>query len=316
MKKNIIKAISLFVLSLIAVEASAQMKYFEGKININNATPVANYGFRADNWQGMYLTCKDGNFFQVDVSPQNPRIAGTFDEVVFYNTQTRTFNSIQVADVYNLSDMRAKENIEPLTFGLNTIQNLRPVSYKWKKNEVAEKNNAEYAENDTTLQLAYGPNDNKTQYGFLAQEVEAVMPDAVLTNEDGHKMINYTAIIPVLVQAVQELQAKVETQALQIEQLSKEKGISKSLSVVDNKIVSCSPNPTDGKITIVTSLTNDTENAKLVISSLDGNNDVQFVVSYASPTVSADISSLKSGIHIVSLYVNDKLVDSQRIVKQ
>ena len=58
----------------------------------------------ANDWNGTYLTCKDSNFFQVDVTPDNPRLAGTGNQVVFFNTETSTFNSVQVANVYNYSD--------------------------------------------------------------------------------------------------------------------------------------------------------------------------------------------------------------------
>ena len=48
---------------------------------------------------------------------------------VFYNSNTSTFNSIQVKNVYQYSDARAKKDIQPLSDGLYKVLNLNPVSY-------------------------------------------------------------------------------------------------------------------------------------------------------------------------------------------
>ena len=56
-----------------------------------------------------------------------------------------------------------------------------------------------------------------TQLGFIAQEVEAVLPEAVLTqdNEEQTKGLKYNALIPVLVEAIKTQQKQIE--ALQAE---------------------------------------------------------------------------------------------------
>jgi hypothetical protein len=43
--------------------------------------------------------------------------------------------------------------------------------------------------------------------GFLAQEVEAVLPELVSTNDEGTKSVNYDGVIPVLVEALKEERA-------------------------------------------------------------------------------------------------------------
>jgi hypothetical protein len=43
----------------------------------------------------------------------------------------------------------------------------------------------------------------------LAQEVEQVLPNIVLTDPDGNKLINYTSLIAVLINAVKDLNEKV-----------------------------------------------------------------------------------------------------------
>jgi len=94
-----------------------------------------------------------------------------------------------------LSDVRTKENIVNSQDGLNIISALRPVRFDFKK--------------------GFG-NDRKNQLGFIAQEVEAVFPDAVdiwkESEEVGnpYKSMGASALIPVLVKAIQELENKIE----------------------------------------------------------------------------------------------------------
>jgi trimeric autotransporter adhesin len=89
----------------------------------------------------------------------------------------------------NTSDIRYKKHIEPLSVGLNEIEQLKPVTFEWKQ-----------------------PKDigmEGQQIGFIAQDVEKVLPSVVITedNDEETKHMKYTEIIPVLVKAVQELKA-------------------------------------------------------------------------------------------------------------
>lgn len=300
------RILSFIFIVLLPVFALAQITYSGGKLNINNAPESQEYDLTINKWAGMLWTCKDSNFFQLDVSPANPRLAGTGGSIAFYNTLESKFNNIQVANVYNYSDARAKENVKTISSGLNTIMQLRPVTYNWKQNVLSSSNGVST--------YAVGPEIEKTQYGFLAQEVEKLLPDAVETDADGHKLINYMALIPMLVQAVQDLQSTIETQAIQIEKLSIVQFTSRSIS--NNRIKSCLPNPTNGSVTIQLELEDKIKNAEIMITALTGENEKTFKVSSNVTSISEDISSLKDGIHLISLLANGKIVDTQRLIKK
>lgn len=90
----------------------------------------------------------------------------------------------------NPSDERLKENIEDLSWGLSDILALRPVSYKWKTDKI----------------------EQGTQYGFIAQEVQAVMPELIREFEsaDGTRLgLEKDGIYAAMVKAIQELTARV-----------------------------------------------------------------------------------------------------------
>lgn len=307
-------ALCMFALN---AEVNAQITYSSSGLSMEGAPKHSYFGITIAKWPGLYWTCKDSNFFQLDLSPNNPRIAGTGDQIVFYNSETSTFNSIQVANVYNYSDARAKENVKTLTTGLDAILNLRPVTYQWKKSDATPlvANISIASETDSTME-AFGPSEENTQYGFLAQEVENVIPEAVKTDEDGHKMINYTAIIPMLVQAIQELQSTVELQEQKIQQLSTHSLLKGNAVTNKYKILGCTPNPTNGNVTISTQLDTEAKTAVLVIRSLTGTEEMRVNVSNDSPSVNVNASTLSTGMHIVTLYVNDVVCDSARLVKE
>ena len=145
----------------------------------------------------MYFKSKTSNFFQIDVTPAATRLASHYDQVVFYNTRLSRFNSIQVQNVYNYSDARAKTDIAKLNYGLSTVDKLNAVTYSFKIQTLL-------------LQVCLKQGEMERNW-ILAQEVEQVLPNVVLTDPDGKKLINYTAIIPVMIQAIKELKAEVET---------------------------------------------------------------------------------------------------------
>ena len=106
-------------------------------------------------------------------------------------------------NIYNASDERLKENMVELTDGLSKINQIKPYSFTWKSGF------------DESL-------EGVTQYGFGAHQTKSVdeilvepfgVGDIELPNEtiENPLRVNEKFIIPMLVKAVQELSAKVET---------------------------------------------------------------------------------------------------------
>ncbi|MGD0710406.1 MAG: tail fiber domain-containing protein [Bacteroidales bacterium] len=112
------------------------------------------------------------------------------------------------------SDAKFKKDVVGYTGALDNILQLRPVSYTMKTNEYP------------FMGFASG-----TQIGFIAQEMEKVFPTLVENSshpgakkEDPavmYKGINYIGLIPVLVKAIQEQQAEIETLKAQVKSLQK-----------------------------------------------------------------------------------------------
>ena len=96
---------------------------------------------------------------------------------------------IAYSSTLTASDERLKENIRPIESSLDKVLTLKGVKFDWKDKDRA--------------------ND---QLGFIAQDVEKVLPEVVneiengLGDYDGHKVVNYSAVVPVLVEAIKEQQ--------------------------------------------------------------------------------------------------------------
>ena len=103
-------------------------------------------------------------------------------------------------DFVNASDRRLKKNVQYLNSELESLLQLRPATYQYKKQK-----------------------DNEMQFGFIAQEVQEIYPDlvSVVNEESEDKMlgINYEEFIPLLVMGIQEQQAIIEEKEVEIEAL-------------------------------------------------------------------------------------------------
>lgn len=176
--------------------ANAQIKYdSNGRLTFGKTAPFAFYDITV-NGNGMYFKCKNSNFFQIDVSPDGgTRLASHGNDVVFYNTQSGSYNSIQVQSVYNASDIRLKTNIKPLNNCLPLLMKLKTYSYNFKNNGASTRS---------------ASNTQSQEYGLLAQDVEKILPNLVITDSNGVKLLNYTELVPMLINAVQSLTKRIE----------------------------------------------------------------------------------------------------------
>ena len=128
------------------------------------------------------------------------------------------------------SDERLKENIKDETIGLAFINELRPVTFQWKKaNDIPEDMDGYDKDSDDRIM------NGKHNHGFIAQEVKAVIDKYDIKDgcnlwqespKDKRQRLAEGELIPFLVKSVQELSAKVtsletenKAQATQIDDL-------------------------------------------------------------------------------------------------
>ena len=106
------------------------------------------------------------------------------------------------------SDSRFKTNILPIENPLQKVLKLRGVTFDWKTKEFP---NRMFSENRAL--------------GFIAQEVEQVIPEVVQTenNSEGFKSVQYDKVVALLVEAVKEQQKQIEQLQQKVKELTEKK---------------------------------------------------------------------------------------------
>ncbi len=103
--------------------------------------------------------------------------------------------NVQAVAYYHSSDERRKDNMQVIGSSIGKIRQINGVTCDWK-------------------------NNGKSSIGVIAQDVEKVFPEAVKTNTvTGMKTVEYAALVAPLIEAVKELNTKVESQQAEIESL-------------------------------------------------------------------------------------------------
>lgn len=175
-----------------------------GYVGINEAAPAYNLhwfgtGCFGSTW-GRLMFNSTGNGGVVCMHPAE-------DWVGALGKSDKRFNTIYTYTLYydNLvdwSDEKLKENIKPLENSLSKIRMLKGVSYNMKK---------EFYKTENPELLSRLMEENKNDMGFLAQEIKEVFPEVVtLDSTSNMYSVNYVKLIPVMVEAIKEQQAKIE----------------------------------------------------------------------------------------------------------
>jgi hypothetical protein len=133
----------------------------------------------------------NGYFALVVANPSTNHYAVGFQE---NGTTVGTIITTSSTTAYNTSsDYRLKENVQPMTGALNTVAQLKPVTYKWKI-------------------------DGRDGQGFIAHELAEVVPDAVAGEKDAvdtegnpvYQGIDTSFLVATLTAAIQELKAEFD----------------------------------------------------------------------------------------------------------
>ena len=154
-------------------------------LSLENAEP--DFGLPSSN-AALLTSETDGSRVFRDIVGSNNQIeiVTSSDEIQISFTDSITVaNTVNAQDINSKSDMRLKENIEPLHNGIETIKAINPVAFTWK-------------------------NGSGAAYGVIAQEIENVIPAIVNENDEGIKSVSYTQIIAFLIKAVQEQQEQID----------------------------------------------------------------------------------------------------------
>jgi hypothetical protein len=175
-----------------------------GDVGIGTSSPAARLDIRGSGAQNIYLISTSAtnqtnglaSLFNNGAAYGDLKLSGlnllfhsgasATESMRIASTGAATFTGDVNAPNFNTtSDATLKTNVETLTGSLDAVQALRGVSFDWIDNGGSE-------------------------IGVIAQEVEAVLPALVNTNDQGIKTVKYGNMVAVLIEAVKELKAEIE----------------------------------------------------------------------------------------------------------
>ena len=104
------------------------------------------------------------------------------------------------------SDIRYKKNIRPVENALDKVKSLSGVYFNWDQEAFPTK---EFSD--------------KTELGFIAQEVEKVLPEVVTKDKtsEEYRSVKYDKIVALLVEAIKEQQKQIDSLTIKVNKLNK-----------------------------------------------------------------------------------------------
>ncbi len=253
---------------------------------------------------------------------------------------TRTFyvrgnGEVYASGSYITSDISTKKNIENLTGALDKIRNIRGITFEStigtddQRASLTIDTLKSQVSSEVTSRM--NAEKNRRRVGVIAQEVEAVLPEAVRTTVDGKKAVAYSELVALLIEAVKEQQQQIEQQQAQIEELKGEIILSPVLrssevsgtvlSTVSTEVKDSNtlyqniPNPFTENTEIRYTISEKSRNCGLYIYDMQGRPVKN--ISGLDPgegSVVINGSELKAGMYIYSLIVDGHEIDSKRMI--
>ena len=115
--------------------------------------------------------------------------AGYFYKAAGIKVQPSPNSLICTGNVTAYSDIRLKKDIRPISDPIKKVQQIRGCTFEWLHGAASAAGRS---------------------VGVIAQEVEAVLPEAVHTGDDGYKSLAYGNMIGLLIEAIKEQQTQIE----------------------------------------------------------------------------------------------------------
>lgn len=220
------------------------------------------------------------------------------------------------------SDARYKKDVTPIENALDKILKLKGVYYDFKTDEFKDH---------------HFPSNK--QVGFIAQDVQKVFPEVVMTGKDGYLAIQYHKVVPLLVEGIKDQQNQFEEAMKQkddqIEQLlarvdklektvnelsktdnSQSVGINSTDMPTANELLQNKPNPFNNTTTIQYTIADNATNAYIQIEDINNKIIKHIDIKPGKGSVELSFSDLPAQVMLYSLYVNNGLVTTKKMIKQ
>ncbi len=247
------------------------------------------------------------------------RYAGYFDGNV------KVTGSLQ-GNVVNSADVNAKntQTLRPINSALDGIASANPFMYivRIQVPDIG----AGMAPDSTTLTGTVAPiSDPVVPFGksYYALDVNAVkqsFPALIIEDAQGNEYVNYTQLVPILVQAITELKTELDDLKEAVASSGTRK-VNAATNIATNtldegwgSISQNTPNPFTGQSTVRVSVPDDASDAYVDILTLNGASVKRIPVSNGLSEVSLSSFEFAPGTYLYTLVVNGKVSETRRMI--
>lgn len=223
------------------------------------------------------------------------------------------------------SDSRFKENINPIENALESLGNLDGVTYTLK-HPMGESGQIEDYEagcdekelrDNEFFKKFHEQNAKEPRYGFIAQQVKEVFPDLVRTDEKGYMYVDYIGLVPVLVEAVNELKRELAESKAKAPEKSQAVAAADDIAdgIITPALYQNAPNPFTGETVIRYDLPETVQQAVLYIYDMQGKQIKAIPADgRGASAITVQGGELAAGMYIYALIADGREVASKRMI--
>jgi hypothetical protein len=308
------KIVILVCLIVVNVNSYSQIKVSSnGKVGINQSSPAYNLDLYGDarfwtTW-GSFIFDSSGNSGRAILYPSSSAVGDLGKESnKFFQMWCHNLN---YDNTYDWSDERLKEDIKPLENSLSRIKLLKAVTFNMKD---------EFYKTEDPIVLAAIKKDRKLDFGFIAQEAKEVYPEIVkLDSTSGMYLVNYVKLIPVLVEAIQELEARVEIMenncCNQNNNLKSGMNGEKGINSFETKLYQNAPNPFNIQTTVRFEIPETVQSTQLHICNMTGTLLKTISINQrGSDNVTISANEFVAGLYLYSLVIDGNIIDTKQML--
>lgn len=211
---------------------------------------------------------------------------------------------IRASQFSQSSDFRFKENIKSISNPIDLINKINSYKYNYKQNlELSLKNG-----NGIEIRKLTFPSGS--HFGYIAQEMQEILPEVVIKDQDGYLSVDYMQLIPVITEVLKIQNSIIDSLALKIAVIEKKLSIER-LDESTDKLFQNVPNPINNSSIIAYELKQD---GLIIFTKLDGTTIKTFEVK-GTGFIELDGNLLEPGIYYYSLIVKDRLIETRTLIK-
>lgn len=238
----------------------------------------------------------------------------------YFNGAVKVTGTLYSSTYQSTSDMRLKRDISEIkSDALSKLSRLNPIQYFWDKeqyiklkmNDIDSSDKGKHTLVDVLL-------DNNIHYGLLAQEVKELYPELVHEDAAGVMSINYMELIPLLIQAVQDLSEQVSalsnsSNASARKQASKQQA--SNAETIAAILHQNTPNPFTEETVISYIVPTEAQQASIYIYNMLGEQLSKYDISaFGEGNLTISANELYAGTFLYSLVVDGKLIDTKQMI--